>query len=438
MKTKIMLEHFIEHTAKTIQGKGRAMLITPSRLHCVRYKQEFDKQMREMALPYGCLVAFSDTVTDKDNEQDHTENGMNALPPGVKTEDAFKDPQYRILIVANKFQTGYDEPLLQTMYVDKKLEGLQCVQTLSRLNRVMSGKTDVLVLDFVNDPEQVQEAFQQYYGTTTLAEETDPNKLYDLQSLLEGFDLYDEETIEKFCGIFYSKNKPDELLQGILDGVVEKWSERETDEREEFRSALQSYIRLYGYISQLITFNDVAWEKLYIFGRHLNKKLPKREHSDLQGLLESVDLDSFRVQKTYENLNLSLDPRDSELEGISSGVGAIREPEQDFLSNIINTLNDAHQTNFTTEDKVDIATINQKVQDNEELRQVIEGENSDSNKEYKFNEVIDKILLEFVNSKLELYRKLSKQSNPDVNADLKRQLYQAYREQSSAAAQRND
>ena len=438
MKTKIMLEHFIEHTAKTIQGKGRAMLITPSRLHCVRYKQEFDEQMRKMALPYGCLVAFSDTVTDKDNEQDHTENGMNALPPGVKTEDAFKDPQYRILIVANKFQTGYDEPLLQTMYVDKKLEGLQCVQTLSRLNRVMSGKTDVLVLDFVNDPEQVQEAFQQYYGTTTLAEETDPNKLYDLQSLLEGFDLYDEETIEKFCGIFYSKNKPDELLQGILDGVVEKWSERETDEREEFRSALQSYIRLYGYISQLITFNDVAWEKLYIFGRHLNKKLPKREHSDLQGLLESVDLDSFRVQKTYENLNLSLDPRDSELEGISSGVGAIREPEQDFLSNIINTLNDAHQTNFTTEDKVDIATINQKVQDNEELRQVIEGENSDSNKEYKFNEVIDKILLEFVNSKLELYRKLSKQSNPDVNADLKRQLYQAYREQSSAAAQRND
>ncbi len=435
MKTKIMLEHFIEHTAKTIQGKGRAMLITPSRLHCVRYKQEFDKQMRVMALPYGCLVAFSGTVTDKDNGLDYTENGMNALPPGVKTEDAFKDPQYRILIVANKFQTGYDEPLLQTMYVDKKLEGLQCVQTLSRLNRVMSGKTDVLVLDFVNDPEQVQEAFQQYYGTTTLAEETDPNKLYDLQSLLEGFDLYDEETIEKFCGIFYSKNKPDELLQGILDGVVEKWSERETDEREEFRSALQSYIRLYGYISQLITFNDVAWEKLYIFGRHLNKKLPKREHSDLQGLLESVDLDSFRVQKTYENLNLSLDPRDSELEGISSGVGAIREPEQDFLSNIINTLNDAHQTNFTSGDKVDIATINQKVLDHEELRQVIDGDNTETNKRYKFDQVIDEILLDFVNSKLELYTKLSK---PEINDDLKQRLYQAYCEQPSTAVQRSD
>ncbi len=434
MKTKIILEHFTENTAKTIQGKGRAMLITPSRLHCVRYKQEFNKQMREMALSYGCLVAFSDTVTDKDNGLDYTENGMNMLPPGVKTEDAFKEPQYRILIVANKFQTGYDEPLLQTMYVDKKLEGLQCVQTLSRLNRVASGKTDVLVLDFVNDPEQVQEAFQQYYGTTILAEETDPNKIYELQSLLGSFELYDEETIEEFCCIFYSPNKPDELMQGILDGVVEKWSKLVENEREEFRTALQSYIRLYGYISQLITFSEVTWEKLYIFGRHLNKKLPKREQTDLQGLIESVDLDSFRVQKIHENVDLSLDAGNSEIDGISDGVGGIREREQDFLSNIISVLNDAYQTDFTDQDKVDIAAINQKVQDNEELRQVIEGDNSPSNKEYKFNAVIDEILLEFVNSRIELFTKLSK---PEINADLKQHLYQVYRQQMSSTAQRS-
>lgn len=435
MKTKIMLEHFTENTAKSIQGKGRAMLITPSRLHCVRYKHEFDKQMREMALPYGCLVAFSDTVTDKDSGQDYTENGMNGLPPGVKTEDAFKDPQYRILIVANKFQTGYDEPLLQTMYVDKKLEGLQCVQTLSRLNRVMSGKTDVLVLDFVNEPEQVQEAFQQYYGTTTLVEATDPNKIYDLQNLLDSFDLYDEETVEEFCRIFYSKNQPDELLQGILDGVVERWSELIENEREEFRSALQSYIRLYGYISQLITFDEPAWEKLYIFGRHLNKKLPKREHSDLQGLLESVDLDSFRVQKIHENLDLSLDPRNSKLEGISSGVGGIREREQDFLSNILQALNDAYQTNFTDDDRVDIQTIQRKVNENEELRQAVEGNNSEDNIEYLFNKVFGEILLEFVNNKVDLFNKLSR---PDINADLKQRLYQAYRQQMSSTVQRSE
>ena len=434
-KTKIILEHFIEHTAKTIEGKGRAMLVTPSRLHCVRYKQEFDKQMKEMRLSYGCLVAFSGTVHDTDNEQEYTESGMNALPPGVSVADSFKDPQYRILIVANKFQTGFDEPMLQTMYVDKKLDGLQCVQTLSRLNRVAAGKTDVLVLDFVNDPEQVQEAFQQYYQTSTLAEETDPNRLYSMQTQLNDFEIYDEEIIEEFCRIFYSSDEPDELLQSVLDIAVERWRELEKDDAEEFRSTLQSYIRLYGYISQLITFNEVEWEKLYVFGRHLNKKLPKREHADLQGLLESVDLNSFRVQKNYENLNLTLNPQDSELEGISSGVGGIREQKQDFLSNIINTLNDAFQTEFTDEDKVDIATIHQKVNENEELRQVIEGDNTETNKRFKFDEVINEILLEFVNSKLELYTKLSK---PEINAELTEHLYNAYLRQLSSTAQNMD
>ena len=425
-KTRIILEHFTERTEKTIAGKGRAMLVTPSRLHCVRYKQEFDKQMQEMGLPYGCLVAFSDTVHDTDSGVDYTENGMNALPPSTSIADSFKDPQYRILIVASKFQTGFDEPMLQTMYVDKRLDGLQCVQTLSRLNRVASGKTDTLVLDFVNEPEQIQEAFQQYYQTTMLAEETDPNRLYDLQHQLEGFDLYDAETLDQFCLIFYDPDQPDELLQGVFDGVVERWAALERNDREEFRSTLQSYIRLYGYISQLITFTDVALEKLYIFGHSLNKKLPKREHPDLQDVTDSVDLDSLRVAKIHENLRLSLEPEDSEVPGIGSDVPTIRDPEQDLLSNIINALNDAHQIDFTTEDKVDIATIHRKVRENEELRQVVEGDNTETNKQYKFYQVIDEILLGFVNSKLELFTKLSQ---PEVKADLRHQLYQAYREQ---------
>ena len=425
-KARIILEHFIGRTAKTIEGKGRAMLITPSRLHCVRYKLEFDRQMREMRLDYGCLVAFSGTVHDTDNGQDYTEDGMNGLPPRVSIADSFKSPEYRILIVSNKFQTGFDEPLLQTMYVDKRLDGLQCVQSLSRLNRVATGKTDTLVLDFVNEPDQVQEAFQGYYQTTTLAEETDPNRLYDLQSQLDGFDLYDEDAIDQFCRIFYDPTRPDELLQGILDRVVEKWSDLETNEREEFRSSLQSYIRLYGYISQLITFIDVALEKLYLFGRSLNKKLPKRDHPDLHDVLASVNLDSFRVQKTHDNIELLLEGADSEVEGIGSGASTIRDPEQDFLSSIIQALNDVYQTDFTTEDKVDIETIHRKVHGNEELRQVVDGDNTETNKRYKFDQVIDEILLDFVNSKLELYTKLSK---PEVNADLKRQLYRVYREQ---------
>ena len=431
-KTKIMLEHFIEHTEKTIEGKGRAMLVTPSRLHCVKYKLEFDKQMRAMNLPYGCLVAFSDTVHDTDSEVDYTENSMNGLPPKSSIADTFKSPQYRILIVANKFQTGFDEPMLQTMYVDKKLDGLQCVQTLSRLNRVAPGKTDTLVLDFVNDPEQIQAAFQQYYQTTTLAEETDPNRLYDLQSQLGDFDLYDADTIKRFCEVFYDADQPDELLQGILDGVVEKWMENETDEKEAFRSTLQSYIRLYGYISQLITFTDVALEKLYVFGRSLNKKLPKRDNPNLQDVIYSVDLDSWRVAKIHENQQLSLELKDSEVEGIGSGVQPRREPEQDLLSNIIQALNEAYQTEFTEEDKVDIETIQQKMNADAALRLVIEGDNSESSKEDWFYKVFDEYLLDYVNTKLELYKKLSK---PEINDELKQHLYQAYLKQPSPAAQ---
>ena len=426
-KTRIILEHFTDHTAKTIESKGRAMLITPSRLHCVRYKLEFDKQMQEMGLSYRCLVAFSSTVHDIDNGQDYTENGMNGLPLSASIANNFKDPQYRILIVSNKFQTGFDEPLLQTMYVDKRLDGLQCVQSLSRLNRVAPGKTGTLVLDFVNEPDQIQEAFQQYYGATILDEETDPNRLYDLQDGLADFDLYDEDTIDQFCLVFYDRDKPDELLQGVLDTVVEKWSDLETnDKKEEFRSALQSYIRLYGYISQLITFTDPALEKLYVFSRSLNRKLPKREHPDLHDVLESVDLDSFRVEKIHENLQLPLEAEDNAITGIGSDVHTVRDPVEDLLSKIIETLNETFQTDFTVEDKVDIETIRRKVHAHEELRQVTEGDNSDDNKRYKFDQVLDDILMEFVNSKIELFNKLSQ---PEIKEHLKRHLYQDYFEE---------
>ena len=427
-KTRIILEHFVEHTATTIEGKGRAMLITPSRLHCVRYKLEFDQLMRELNLPYGCLVAFSGTVYDTDVGRDYTENGMNNLAPSVSIADTFKRPEYRILIVANKFQTGFDELLLQTMYVDKRLEGLQCVQSLSRLNRVAPGKTETLVLDFVNEPDEIQAAFQQYYETTILEEETDPNRLYDLQRRLEDFDLFDIDTVDGFCLIFYDKNKPAERLQGILDRVVDKWSERESEEREEFRSALQSYIRRYGYISQLITFADPALEKLYVFSRSLNKKLPKREYEDVSDVLASVDLDSFRVQKIHDNLQLPLEAGDSEVPGIDGNVSKLREPETDLLSKIIQTLNDAYQIDFTEEDKVDIETIRRKVHADESLQQVIQGDNTESNKRYKFDQVLDEILLDFVNSKVELYTKLKK---PEVNDNMKRLLYQDYRQPSA-------
>ena len=350
---------------------------------------------------------------------------MNELPFQTSVADSFKDPRYRILIVANKFQTGFDEPNLQTMYVDKKLNGLQCVQTLSRLNRVTKGKTDTLVLDFVNDPIEVQNSFQQYYQTTVLEEETDPNRLYQLQTQLGDYDLYDDDTINQFCLIFYDLKQPDELLQGILDQVVEEWRKLEDEQREEFRSYLQSYIRLYAYIAQLITFQEPDWEKLYAFARYLNKKLPKQEHADVSDVLDAVDLDSIRRQMVYEQLQIGLKPEDGVTPPISSGTSVAKDPELDLLSNILQTLNDAYQTDFTEEDKVDLDVIRQKIQQDQELQLVVDGDNTDSNKRFKFDQVLDNILLEFVTNKLELYTKLSK---PNVKSFLQDQLYSDYLE----------
>jgi len=187
MKSKIMLEHFLNRTINAIQGRGRAMVVTRSRLHAVKYMLMFQKLMTEKGLAIKPLVAFSGTVRDPDSGAEYTENSMNQLPPKVSITDAFKTPQYRVLIVANKFQTGFDEPFLHTIYVDKKLTGVHAVQTLSRLNRTMKGKDSTMVLDFVNEVEDIQKSFQDYYQTTFLEEETDPNKLHDISDQLFDF-----------------------------------------------------------------------------------------------------------------------------------------------------------------------------------------------------------------------------------------------------------
>jgi len=178
--------------------------------------------MKEMNLPYGCLVGFSGTVFDKDTNQEYTETSMNGFPDR-QTQENFKDPKYRILIVNNKFQTGFDEPLLHTMYVDKKLSGLQCVQTLSRLNRTTTGKTDTFVLDFVNKTKMIQDSFQPYYTGTILSEETDHRKLYSIEQKIKEHNLFHDENVNQFVEVFYDDRVPQEELQGILDYVVEEW-----------------------------------------------------------------------------------------------------------------------------------------------------------------------------------------------------------------------
>jgi type I restriction enzyme, R subunit len=362
--------------------------------------------MKEMGLAYGALVGFSGSVYDQDTHQDYTEASMNGIPDN-QTEESLKDPKYRLLIVNNKFQTGYDEPLLHTMYVDKKFGGLQCVQTLSRLNRTMSGKTDTFVLDFVNEPDEVQESFQPYFEGTLLEGETDPNRLYAIAQDIDEFNLFQTDTVNKYVETFYLEDIPLEQLQGILDFVVDAWRKLEEAERETFRASIQSFIRLYGYISQIISFKDIALEKLFIFLRGLNKKLPKRDREQLSDILSSIDLEYFKIEKKYStNIELEAGPEPFGPIEDASGGGVADEPV-DFLSAIIQTLNDSFEGDFTEEDKVRIEKIRKQLNEDTDLREVMHGENTESNKREVFNSTFNKLLVGLVGESLDFYNKLS-------------------------------
>jgi len=373
-------------------------------------------------LSFKPLVAFSGTVKDPDSGAESTENGLNQLPPRVGIPDAFKTPEYRILVVANKFQTGFDEPLLHTMYVDKRLAGVQAVQALSRLNRTKPGKNETLVLDFVNEAEGIQVDFQPYYQTTILEEETDPNRLYDLKTDLKAFEVYTDNDVDEYAEIFFNPAEPLEKLQPVLDRVVTIWGYKLENEREDFRSTLQSYIRFYGFISQVITFEDVSLEKLYVFARGLNRKLPKRVQKLPYEVRDAVDLDSFRIQETYKG-SISLETEDVEITGYANGRTQFSEAEKDLLSNIIHVLNETYGIDLTEEDKVDMQTIRIRLEEHEELQDVLQADNPLHVKRYKFEEVLDKILLEFVHTKLDLYHKRTDQK---VNEMLKARWFEGY------------
>ena len=350
-KVKIILQQFVGKTSRTINGKGRAMVVVRSRYHCVLFQQEMVRQMKEMGLPYSVLVAFSGTIRGVTNYElrvtneesrfprEVTEgilNRENGLGNMVSVADGLKDPRYRILIVSNKFQTGFDEPLLQAMFIDKKLSGVQCVQTLSRLNRTCSGKTETFVLDFANDTTEVVEAFQPFYTSTELSGETDPNKLYDLETKIRAFNLFTKYMVDEFCRMFYSERHSDEMLQPPLNQVVAKWNEiSDPTLQNEFKSLIQSYVRLYGYISQIITFEDIELEKLFIFLKYVNKKLPKGDPGfvDISG---SVELSSLRIQKIGE-YRLGLEDVSGVLEPMTAtGGGGKTEEPLDFYQKFEN------------------------------------------------------------------------------------------------------
>ncbi|GAB3501008.1 DEAD/DEAH box helicase family protein [Spirosoma knui] len=420
LKSRIMLEHFAAHTVKQINGKARAMLVTRSRLHAVRYKRKFDELMRDMNLPYTALVAFSGTVYDADVDADFTETNMNNLGGQLDIPMALKLPQYRILIVANKYQTGFDEPLLHTMYVDKKLGGVNTVQTLSRLNRTAQGKTNTMVLDFVNDPEQIQADFQEYYDANFMPEgkQTDPNTLYDALTELSQWPVVQPDDVTEFAEVFFRKGDNMQLLQPILNRCAQRFTnDLDEDEQAAFKACATEFVRVYRFMSQIITFHDVELEKQYVLLSALLQKLPTPGSTMPREVLNEIQLDSYKVQ-SQGALSLALEAGGAEMYGLSRGGASGGQDEAyELLSNIIKTLNDTYGLDLTDDDKVDFDLIRQRIEADPELMSIFNDRNSKENIRDKFNDVLDQALVDFIDTKLELYNKLSEDK---ANATMKR------------------
>jgi type I restriction enzyme R subunit len=377
-KTVVMVEHFNAVTRHKIGGRAKAMVVTGSRLEAVRYKQRFDFYIKEKDYPIRTLVAFSGTVQDdKLSTVTYTEVGMNDGIKERELPEKFATGEYQVLLVAEKYQTGFDQPLLHTMYVDKRLAGLQAVQTLSRLNRTHALKEDTFVLDFVNDPEEIRKAFKVYYDGAQMGEEVDPARMYQIKGELDGSGIYLAEEMERFCGIYFKPKQRQspadhEAMNATLDPAVDRFThlQRENEEEAElWRGKAQGYRNLYGFLSQVIPYQDSDLEKLYVFLRHLMSKLPRRKNGPAYDFDDEVKLEYYRLQKISEgSINLN-DGEGRPLDGPTEvGSGMVREVPVP-LSRLIDIVNDRFGTDFNAADQLFFDQIVEAALTDESLRQ---------------------------------------------------------------------
>lgn len=352
LKAEIMVDHFHEQVlaAGKIGGQARAMVVTGGIERAVQYYNAVKAYLLERKSPYQAIVAFSGQ-----HEYDGakvSELSLNGFSSNDIAEKIQSDP-YRFLICADKFQTGYDEPLLHTMYVDKPLSGIKAVQTLSRLNRAHPQKHDCFVLDFQNNSEAITFAFQDYYRTTLLAEETDPNKLHDLKASLDGAQVYSPEQVKKIVELFLGGADRDKL-DPILDACVTVYTRTlDEDQQVQFKGKAKTFCRTYDFLASVMSYSNPEWEKLSILLNLLTPKLPAPKEEDLaKGILEAIDMDSYRVEKKAA-MKIALADQDAEIDPVpTDGGGGKAEPELDRLSNILKTFNDQFGTLFTDADHV--------------------------------------------------------------------------------------
>lgn len=368
-KTEIIVEHFRNVTMNKIGGRAKAMVVTSSRLHAVRYKQAFDDYIKRNGYQgIKTLVAFSDTVNDGGLE--YTEASMNNIRVSQLPEK-FASDQYQILLVAEKYQTGFDQPLLHTMYVDKKLSGVKAVQTISRLNRYCRGKDDTFILDFVNNAEEIQEAFKPYYEKTVIEETTDPDLVYDLMAELNAYGVYLQEEVAAFASSFYKPQtektyKDISKMNSIIDQGVERYNELDETKGLDFNSQAVKFVRIYSFLLQITPFEDIDLHKLYLYITYLLRKLPK-DKSSAVNLTDEIALEYYTTKKTFDgSISLPSGEQSSPLPPAKYSGGKSKE-SADHLSTIIEKLNERFGTDFTLADQLSVEQIKHDFAMDEEL-----------------------------------------------------------------------
>jgi type I restriction enzyme R subunit len=420
-KAEIMVDHFHEQVIarRKIGGKARAMVICSGIKRAIQYFEAISAYLKERKSPYRAIVAFSDF---EENGKKITEASLNGFPSS-KIEAYFKADEikdvpgkapYRFLIVADKFQTGYDEPLLHTMYVDKILSGIKAVQTLSRLNRAHPLKTDTFVLDFMNDADTITMAFADYYRTTVLSEETDPNKLHDLKAALDGYQVYNNVQIDELVRRFLEEEDRDRL-DPILDACVGVYNEDlDEDGQVDFKGKAKAFTRTYQFLASILPYTNAEWEKLSIFLNFLIPKLPAPIEQDLsKGILESIDMDSYRAE-VQQTINLTLPDEDTTIYPLPmSGGGRVADPQLDYLSNIIKSFNDRFG-NIDWEDadrirKVITEEIPARVKADQAYQNAIKN-SSKSAARLEHDRALQKVVIEMLSDHTELFKQFSDNS----------------------------
>ena len=412
-KTEIIIEHFRQIVSHKIGGRAKAMVVCGSRLHAKRYFEEFNKYIKEKGYQNDIkiLVAFSGKVID-DNAPDGVSEPQMTGYSERELPEIFDREEYKILIVADKYQTGFDQPLLQTMYVDKKLSGVKAVQTLSRLNRTCAGKEDTFVLDFVNDRETIFESFQPYYEITTVTEETDINHLYDLKARLDEFQIYWKAEIEAFANVYFNPEtklnnpKQQKYLYSFTDPAVDRFKDIDEEEKQdEFKKGLRTWTNLYAFLAQIMPFVDPDCERFYAYAKLLQTRLPKRELSESLHLDDEVALEYYRLQKIKEGSIDLLTGETGELSGTTEAGLKRAKDEEALLSEIINVLNDRFGTEFEEADKLFFDQIEAELMEDETLQTQAKVNKIDTFK-YAFEDLFITKLIDRMDQNQEIFEKI--------------------------------